>query len=239
MTSQRLRMRVGLRVARQLRQLEARLEALLHGLRLVVGDRREGARACRRYCFTSFRGACSSRSSFSWPLCFSWCPRLRASSHCRNGKLKCTQKRAGLVVGLRSGADDDVHAPDLLDLVVVDLREHDVLLDAQGVVAAAVERLRVQAAEVAHARQRDGHQAVEELVHARLAQRDLGADRHVLADLERRDRLAGLGDHRLLAGDQGEVGRGRRAPSSSRPSTSPTPMLRTIFSIVGTCMAFL
>ena len=42
-----------------------------------------------------------------------------------------------------------------VDLVVVDLRENDVFLDADRVVAAAVEALRVQAAEVAHARQRD------------------------------------------------------------------------------------
>ena len=67
---------------------------------------------------------------------------------------------------LRRGADHDVHAPDSIDLVVVDLGEHDVLLDAERVVAAAVEALRVQAAEVAHARQRDVDQPVEELVHA-------------------------------------------------------------------------
>jgi hypothetical protein len=62
--------------------------------------------------------------------------------------------------------DDDVHAPHLVDLVIVDLREHDVLLQAHGVVAAAIERLGVQAAEVADARQRDRDQTVEELVHA-------------------------------------------------------------------------
>src|SRR5262245_10765497 len=53
------------------------------------------------------------------------------------------QQRARLVVALGGCADHDVHAPDLGRLVVVDLREHDVLLDADGAVAAAIEALRV------------------------------------------------------------------------------------------------
>ena len=57
--------------------------------------------------------------------------------------------------------------------VVVDLREDDLLPDAEGEVAAPVERVRVDAAEVADARHRDRHQPVEELVHAGAAQRDL------------------------------------------------------------------
>ena len=79
------------------------------------------------------------------------------------------------------------------------------LLDAHGVVATAIEALRVQAAEVANARQRDVDQAVEELVHALLAQRHLGADRHAFAHLEGGDRLARAGDDGLLAGDQRQI----------------------------------
>ena len=48
-------------------------------------------------------------------------------------------------------------------------------------------------------------QPVEELPHPVAAQRDVGADRHALAQLELRDGLAGLGDLRLLAGDRGQV----------------------------------
>src|SRR5262245_33137745 len=124
-------------------------------------------------------------------------------------EVECGQQRTRLVVGLGGGADRDVHAPDIRRLVVVDLRENDVLLDAERVVAAAVEALRVETAEVAHARQRDGDQAVQELVHARLAQRHLAADRLAIAQLVSRDRLARLGDDRLLTGDLTEVGRGR------------------------------
>src|ERR1700742_2403836 len=63
-------------------------------------------------------------------------------------EIECGQQGPRLVVGLRSRADRDVHAARFRDLVEVDLGENDVLLDAERVVAAAVEALRVQAAEV-------------------------------------------------------------------------------------------
>src|SRR3974390_201165 len=43
-------------------------------------------------------------------------------------ELELGEERLGLLVGPGRGADDNVHAPDLVDLVVVDLREHDVFL---------------------------------------------------------------------------------------------------------------
>src|SRR2546430_5992032 len=89
-------------------------------------------------------------------------------------------------------SDGDVHAPDLIDLVVLDFGENDLLLHAQRVVALAVESARRHAAEVADARHRDVDEAVEELVHASPAQRHLGAYGQPGADLERRDRLARL-----------------------------------------------
>src|SRR5205085_336047 len=55
------------------------------------------------------------------------------------GKLEAGEKRFRLLVRLRGGVDDDVHAPGRLGLVVVDLDEDDVLLEAHGEVAAPVE----------------------------------------------------------------------------------------------------
>src|SRR6476660_1158413 len=49
------------------------------------------------------------------------------------------QQRPRLVVGFRRGGDGDVHAPQGVDLVVVDLGEDDLLLEAEVVVAPAVE----------------------------------------------------------------------------------------------------
>src|SRR2546426_803462 len=58
-----------------------------------------------------------------------------------------------VVLGRRD--ERDIHPPDLLDLVVVDLREDDLLGDPERVVALAVERLHGHAAEVADSRQRN------------------------------------------------------------------------------------
>src|SRR5579862_4273001 len=118
---------------------------------------------------------------------------------------ECRQERAGVVVGLGAGRDRHVEAAHLLDVVVVDLREDDLLAHAERVVAAAVERTRVEPAEVADARQRDRDQPVEELVHPGAAQRHARPDRHALADLELRDRLAGLAHLCALAGDDRQL----------------------------------
>src|SRR5262249_8176807 len=58
---------------------------------------------------------------------------------------------------------------------------------------------------VADARQGDADQAVEELVHAPAAQGHPATDRVALAEPEAADRLLGLGDLGLLAGDLGKL----------------------------------
>ena len=63
------------------------------------------------------------------------------------------QKRLRFGIGLRRRGDGDVHAPQNVDLVVLDLRENDLFLDAHVVVAAAIERTSGNTAKVAHARQ--------------------------------------------------------------------------------------
>jgi hypothetical protein len=109
----------------------------------------------------------------------------------------------------RGGRDDgDVHPAHRVDVVVVDLGEHELLGEPEGVVAVAVEGVGLQAAEVAHARQGDRQQPVEELPHAVAAQGDLRADGHALAQLEAGDRLARPVDPGLLAGDRGQVAHG-------------------------------
>src|SRR5690242_4874256 len=122
---------------------------------------------------------------------------------------ECLQKGAGVIVGLGAGRDRHVEAAYLLDVVVVDLREDDLFAHAERVVAAAVERAGVEAPEVADARQRDRDQPVEELVHARAAERHLRAHRHALAHLELRDRLPRAAYLCALAGDRRQLLDGR------------------------------
>src|SRR6185295_15053039 len=151
--------------------------------------------------------------NFSTVLRRFWSRSLSASLAMRSlsvleGEAERRQQRTRLVVGSRRGGDGDVHSPQGVDLVVLDLGENDLLLEAEAVVAAAVERAVRHAAEVADPRDRDVHQAIEELVHARAAQRHHAADREARAHLEVRDRLARLGHDRLLSGDAGHVGDG-------------------------------
>src|SRR5215813_704822 len=87
----------------------------------------------------------------------SWLSASEDSASLPEREVECGQQRARLVVGFRAGADRDVHAPNIGRLVVVDLRKDDVLLDAERVVAAAVEALRRQPAEIAPPRQRVVH----------------------------------------------------------------------------------
>src|SRR5437588_3434828 len=115
------------------------------------------------------------------------------------------QERQALLVRPRGGRDRDVEAAHLLDRVVVDLREDDLLPDAERVVAAAVERSRIEPAEVADARQRDRDEAVEELPHLGAPERHARADRHPLADLEARDRLLRATHLRALPGDRRQL----------------------------------
>src|SRR5215217_4855175 len=107
---------------------------------------------------------------------------LLCHSDTPEGESEGGEQRPALVVGLGAGHHGDVHAPDLLDLVVVDLREDQLLGQPEGEVAVAVEGPGVQATEVADAGQHDRDQPVQELPHAVAAQGDLGPDRLALAD---------------------------------------------------------
>src|SRR6058998_2764060 len=116
--------------------------------------------------------------------------------------------RQGRVVAAGARDEGNVHPVDLLDLVVVDLRENHLLLEPDGVVAPPVEALGREPPEVAHARHRDADEAIQELVHPGAAQRHRAADRLPLPQVEIRDRLLGARYHGPLAGDRGELGDG-------------------------------
>src|SRR6476620_9537404 len=118
---------------------------------------------------------------------------------------KRLEQRAAFVVGLGSGHDGDVHAANAVNGILVDLVEHNLLGQTEGVVAVAVELLAAEAPEVADTRQCQRDQTVQEFPHAVATQSCVRTDRHAFAQLELCDRLAGLGYLRLLAGDQGQI----------------------------------
>src|SRR5215210_5465439 len=99
-----------------------------------------------------------------------------------------------LGVGAGGRDDGDVHATNGVDLVVLDLREDQLLVDPEGVVAPAVEAVGRQAPEVPDPGNGEGDQAVEELPHAVGPQGDFGPDGHALAQLEGGNGATGPGD---------------------------------------------
>src|SRR5450631_4281999 len=114
------------------------------------------------------------------------------------------QQRACLVIARGRGHNRYVHAFQLVDLLVRNLRKDQLVVQAEREVATPVERLARNSAEVAHARQNNVYQPVEKFVHAVAAQSHHRADRLALAYFERRNRLLGFRRDRFLAGDLGQ-----------------------------------
>src|SRR4029079_2687149 len=81
------------------------------------------------------------------------------------GETQPLQQRPAFLVRRRGRDDRDIHAPLAVDPVDVDLVEHGLLVEAERVVAVAVELPRRQPTEVADTRQCDGEQPVQELPH--------------------------------------------------------------------------
>ena len=77
--------------------------------------------------------------------------------------MEAREKRLGFFVGLGRRRNGNVHTTDRIDLVVFDFRENDLFFEADVVVAAAVKGTARHTAEVADAREGDGHQAVKEV----------------------------------------------------------------------------
>src|SRR3954469_15569185 len=84
---------------------------------------------------------------------------------------KLAQQRVGLVITLRRRDERDVHPVNRVDHVVVDLGKDHLLLHAEGVIPATIERARAESAEVANTRHGRADEAVEKLPHACAAQR--------------------------------------------------------------------
>src|SRR4249920_2891453 len=110
-------------------------------------------------------------------------PRLRGEGHAEELK-----KLLGLFVGLRRRHDADLQPAETVHLVVVDLREGELFAHPERVVAAPVERLAGDAAEVADPGQGEHRQAIHEVPHPVAPKGDLGPDRVARPHAELGDR---------------------------------------------------
>ncbi len=116
------------------------------------------------------------------------------------------EELARLFVGVSGSGDDNVHAADFINLIVVDFGEDELFLDAEGVIASAVEGIAVDASEVADAGQGDIHELIEEFIHTATAQGDFAADSHTLPEFPSGEGFTRASDDGFLTGNSGEVG---------------------------------
>src|SRR5271170_6766547 len=83
-------------------------------------------------------------------------PRLSAKQgSLPEGEIERPQQGLRFCVGLGCRADHDIETQLGLGLVVVDLRKNDMFLDPERIIPAPVERLRIEAAEIPDARERN------------------------------------------------------------------------------------
>src|SRR5712691_7059873 len=134
-----------MRVAEELRGSSAslRVAAKRSSIGLVLSRAIALSRARRpEYFLLSLRRLLFFSIELFFAINVSWLSASGERHSLPEREVECGQQRARLVVGFRAGADRDVHSPDIGRLVVVDLGKDDVFLDADRVVAAAVEALR-------------------------------------------------------------------------------------------------
>src|SRR5438445_412516 len=111
------------------------------------------------------------------------------------------QQFAALIGVLGRRHHGDVHPLLKRHLGRVDLGKYRLLRETEVVIAGLVKTVGIQAAEILHARNRQGDHAIEKFVHALAAKSDLQAGFHAFANFEIRHRLFRLRANGLLAGD--------------------------------------
>lgn len=90
---------------------------------------------------------------------------INTSLRIGEGHTEESEELASLFVGAGGRGDDDVQAANFIDFIVVDFGEDELFLDAESVIASAVEGIAIDAAEVANAWESDIHELIEEVEH--------------------------------------------------------------------------
>src|SRR5699024_5688073 len=126
-------------------------------------------------------------------------------SFCLEREPEVTQQCTSLVIGRCGGDDGDIHTADTVDPVLIDLVEHRLLREAEGVVTVSVELAIRESAEVADTGKSQRDHAIDELPHPCSTHGHVGTDGLTLTQLELCDGLASPGHDRLLAGDESQI----------------------------------
>ena len=134
---------------------------------------------------------------------------MMTSLRISEGHTEKSEELASLFVGMGGSGDDNVQAANFINFIVVDFGENELFLDAEGVIASAVEGIAIDASEVADARESDIHELIEEIIHTGTAQGDFATDSHTLTEFPSGEGFTSASDDGFLPCDGGEVGNGR------------------------------
>ncbi len=77
--------------------------------------------------------------NFFWRKCFAIVDFLAIIITSSKGHAQMLQQRFTCIIGRRRGHEGDGHSVCLIDLVIIDLRKDQLILDRQGVVAITIE----------------------------------------------------------------------------------------------------
>ena len=116
-----------------------------------------------------------------------------------------SQELSAFFVTLSRRNDDYVHAADFINLIIVDFRENQLFLEADGVVATTVKGLGIDTTEVTDTRKSDVHEFIKEFIHAAAAERNLDTNGHAFTQFESSDGFLGFRDEGFLAGNNSQV----------------------------------
>ena len=111
------------------------------------------------------------------------------------------EKLSGFLISLCGCNKNDVHSSYFVYLIVLDLREDDLLFDTKCIVSSAIERIRVNTTEISYSWKCEVYKSVKEIVHLVTTKCGLASDSHSLTDLEVCDRILCSGDDCVLTCD--------------------------------------
>src|SRR5690554_735253 len=114
-------------------------------------------------------------------------------------KAESFQQLATFVVGTGTGGNGDIQPADLVDFVVLDLREDDLLTHTHAVVTAPVKGLGIKTTEVTNTGNRNVNQAIKEIPHTLTAQGNFTTDRPSFTDFETRNGLTRCSNNHFLS----------------------------------------
>lgn len=128
----------------------------------------------------------------------------------KEGEVEWKKKRERLIISIGGSEKDDVNEKDMIKIIIVDLREKDVIIDENGIVEKEVEDIRVKEEEVEEERKRDSDKKIKELINEVMEKGKIGKNRNEIKKIEGWDGVKREGEERIMEGNNRKILWGKR-----------------------------